>query len=69
MYRVTVMTVSYTHLETVLAPDYDADCNTMTTWNGTDNIKAASGQKILMVECTSGGKARKSGETTVVSKA
>lgn len=55
--------------ETVLAPDYDADCNTMTTWNGTDNIMAASGQKILMVECTSGGKARKSGETTVVSKA
>lgn len=52
----------------VTAPAYDADCSSMTEWDGTSDITATTGQKILVVECTN-NKARKAGTATVAAKA
>lgn len=52
----------------VTSPAYDEDCASMTEWDGKAEITAASGQKILVVECT-GTKARKAGTATVTVKA
>ena len=51
----------------VSLPAYDTDCSEMQTWDGSADITAANGQKILVVECT-GNKARKAGIATVTSK-
>lgn len=54
-------------------PAYDEVCNTdagYTAWNGTDEITATTGQKILVVEVeTSSFKARKAGQATITSMA
>lgn len=50
-------------------PEYDAVCTSgYTAWNGTDEITATSGQKIVIVEVDSSNKAKKVGMNTVVSK-
>lgn len=52
------------------APEYNASCTTgYTAWNGTDEISATSGQKIVVVEVDSNNKAKKAGIATVVAKA
>lgn len=52
------------------APEYNASCTTgYTAWNGTDEISATSGQKIVVVEVDSDNKAKKAGIATVVAKA
>ena len=48
-----------------LEAPYDDDCMSMDTWNGEAELAAASGERLLIVECTSEGKARKAGIATV----
>ena len=51
-------------------PTYDQVCSSgYTNWNGTDEITATSGQKIVVVEVDSENKAKKAGEATITSKA
>lgn len=51
-------------------PEYNAICTSgYTAWNGTDEITATAGQKIVVVEVDSDNKAKKAGITTVVVKA
>lgn len=51
-------------------PEYDAVCTTgYTAWNGTDEITATTGQKIVVVEVDSANKAKKAGMTTITSMA
>lgn len=53
----------------VTAPSYDEVCSSgYTTWDGTSEITATSGQKILVVETTEDKKARKAGIATVTTK-
>jgi hypothetical protein len=54
---------------TVDVPAVGADCSAMTTWDGTSDITATSGNKIVIVEVNSDGLALKSGVAVVVSKA
>ena len=50
-------------------PEYDQVCSSgYTNWNGTDEITATTGQKIVIVEVDSENKAKKAGQTTVTSK-
>lgn len=52
------------------APTYDTVCTTgYTAWNGTDEISATSGQKIVVVEVNSDNKAKRAGIATVIAKA
>lgn len=51
-------------------PTYDQVCSSgYTNWNGTDEITATTGQKIVVVEVDSSNKAKKAGEATITSKA
>lgn len=51
-------------------PEYDAVCTSgYTAWNGTDEITATSGQKIVVVEVDSNNKAKRAGIATIVAKA
>lgn len=51
-------------------PVYDAVCsNGYTAWNGTDEITATAGQKIVVVEVDSANKAKRAGMATIVAKA
>lgn len=51
-------------------PTYDQVCTSgYTNWNGTDEITATTGQKIVIVEVDSDNKAKKGGQATVTSKA
>lgn len=51
-------------------PEYEAVCTSgYTSWNGTDEITATAGQKIVVVEVDSENKAKKAGMTTIVVKA
>ena len=50
-------------------PTYDQVCSSgYTNWNGTDEITATAGQKIVVVEVDSSNKAKKAGEATITSK-
>jgi len=50
-------------------PEYDTVCSTgYTAWNGTDEISATAGQKIVIVEVDSDNKAKKVGQATIVIK-
>lgn len=49
-------------------PAYDADCSSYAEWDGTADITATTGQKIVVVECE-GDRARKAGSATVTTKA
>ena len=50
-------------------PTYDQVCSSgYTNWNGTDEITATTGQKIVVVEVDSENKAKKAGEATITSK-
>lgn len=55
----------------VVAPVYDADCSGSgyQDWDGTADITAATGNKILVVECATDGKAKKAGVANVTAKA
>ena len=59
--------------ESVTQPAYNEVCNTATgwkTWEGTAEMTANTGDKIVIVEATTEGNyARKAGETTVTAKA
>ena len=46
-------------------PTYDQDVSTYTSWDGTSDITAATGQEIVIVEATAGDLARKAGLATV----
>lgn len=48
---------------------YGQNVQTWTAWNGTDNITAATGQVVTVVECGSDYKAIASGNATVTAKA
>lgn len=51
-------------------PKYGDVCTSgYTNWNGTDEISATAGQKIVVVEVDSGNKAKKAGTTTLTVKA
>lgn len=51
-------------------PTYNQVCTSgYTNWNGTDEITATAGQKIVIVEVDSDNKAKKGGQATVASKA
>ena len=53
----------------VSLPSYNQDCSSgYTDWNGTDEITATTGQKILIVEVTADAKARAAGIGNVTSK-
>nr|DAE53252.1 MAG TPA: S-layer protein [Caudoviricetes sp.] len=63
-------TYKYKTAASVALPAYDDSCVTgYTDWNGTDEITATTGQKVLVVECDSSNKAKKAGIATVTSKA
>ena len=50
-------------------PAFDAVCSTgYTAWNGTDEISATAGQKIVVVEVDTNNKAKKAGTATVTVK-
>ena len=49
--------------------ELDQDVSTWTTWNGSDDITAATGKIITVVEATSDGYAVKAGSQTVTAKA
>lgn len=50
-------------------PAYDATCTTgYTVWDGTADITATTGQKIIVVEVDSNNKAKKAGSATVTAK-
>lgn len=50
-------------------PEFDAVCSTgYTAWNGTDEITATAGQKIVVVEVDTNNKAKKAGIATVTVK-
>lgn len=51
-------------------PEYDQVCTTgYTAWDGTADITATTGQKIVIVEVDANNKAKKGGLTTITSKA
>lgn len=51
-------------------PTYGAVCTSgYTNWNGTDEISATAGQKIVIVEVNSDNKAKRAGIATIVAKA
>ena len=52
----------------VTIPVYDQDMVALTTWDGVVEITAATGQEILIVECTAGNLARKAGKATVTAQ-
>lgn len=54
---------------TVTVPDVGDDCTALTDWNGTADITATTGNKILIVEVNSDKLALKAGVTDVVAKA
>ena len=51
----------------VVLPAINQDVSSLTAWNGTDDITAATGQEILIVEATAGNLAVKAGIATVTS--
>lgn len=54
----------------VTLPAYDEACTTgYTAWDGTAEVSATTGQKILVVEVDSGNKAKAAGIATVTAKA
>ncbi len=60
----------YKTASSVTAPAYDEVCSSgYTAWDGTSEITATTGQKILIVEVDSANKAKKCGTATVASKA
>lgn len=59
----------YETAASVTLPAYDADVSALTSWNGTSDITATTGNQIMVIEATSGDKAVKGGIATVTSKA
>ena len=58
-------TYRYSKGSAAVYPSYDDDCTSMDTWDGEAELAAVSGERLLIVECTSEGKARKAGIATV----
>ncbi len=60
----------YMTAPSVTLPDYDAVCTDgYTVWDGVAEITATTGNKIMLVEVTVDGRARKGGTATVAAKA
>ncbi|WP_312159321.1 hypothetical protein [Oscillibacter sp.] len=59
----------YATAESVSIPAVGADCSAMTAWDGSADITATTGNKIVVVEVDSNGKAVKAGSATVTAKA
>lgn len=58
-----------THASDAVIPSYDDVCkNGYTEWDGTAEIAAPNGHKIVIVETTAEGRARKAGTATVAAK-
>ena len=58
-----------TAAETITLPLYGEVVSGYTLWNGTEEITAATGQNVAVVECTSDGKALAGGTVVSVAKA
>ena len=59
----------YKTASSVTAPEFGADCKTgYTAWDGTSEIAATTGNKILIVEVDANNKAVKAGIAAVTSK-
>lgn len=58
-----------TAAETIALPLYGEVVSGYTLWNGTEEITAATGQNVAVVECTSDGKALAGGTVVSVAKA
>lgn len=63
--RETGNTYRYLSSSDVTYPSYDDDCTSMKEWDGEAELTAVSGEKIMIVECTADGRARKAGIATV----
>lgn len=59
----------YATAESVSIPAVGENCSAMTTWDGSVDITATTGNKIVVVEVDSNGKAVKAGSATVTAKA
>lgn len=59
----------YKVAENATMPAYGQSVKTWTAWNGTDEITAATGKEIVVVECDSAYRALKAGVATVAAKA
>lgn len=55
----------YKTASSVTAPDWNEDLTLWTTWDGTAEITATTGNIIGIAECTSAGKCRGYGSATV----
>lgn len=62
-------TYVYEVADTAELPELGEDCSTLTAWNGSDEIVAATGKEILVVEIDADSKAIKAGIAVVTSKA
>lgn len=62
-------TYKYTSAASVTLPAHDESCTTgYTAWDGTAEISATTGQKLLLVEVGTNDKAKKAGIATVTAK-
>ncbi|MDD3230626.1 MAG: hypothetical protein PHE09_15610 [Oscillospiraceae bacterium] len=59
----------YETASSVTLPEYNADVSALTSWDGTSDITATTGNQIMVIEATSDNKAVNGGVTTVTSKA
>ena len=51
----------YANADGLQLPDYDEDVSVLTDWDGVSDIVMATGETIMIVECTKDNKARKAG--------
>ena len=51
----------YANADGLEQPAYDEDVSVLTDWDGEADIKMATGETIMIVECTQDNKARKAG--------
>lgn len=51
----------YANADGLQLPDYDEDVSVLTDWDGETDIAMATGETIMIVECTQDNKARKAG--------
>lgn len=59
----------YKMADNATMPAYSQSVKTWTAWNGTDEITAATGKEIVVVECDSAYRTLKAGVATVAAKA
>ena len=59
----------YANADGLQLPDYDEDVSVLTDWDGVADIAMATGETIMIVECTQDNKARKAGTGEVTAAA